>query len=114
MGVSRPSCGKGAVPLPRPKPPESGRAAGGLFELAAVDDLQLGPVRFCLHDRRVPLPGQILEAVGVDWRLVKLAAPEVTDIAERRVADYSPTRRLSSAPAIGAAYAQREKLNGRV
>jgi hypothetical protein len=43
------------------------------FELAAVDDLQVGPVPFCLHDRGLPLPGEILEAVGVEQRHVELA-----------------------------------------
>jgi hypothetical protein len=35
-------------------------------ELAAADDPQVGLVLLCLKDRRLPLAGQILEAVRVE------------------------------------------------
>jgi hypothetical protein len=38
-------------------------------EVVAADDPQVGPVLLGLQDRRLPLPGQILEAVGVEQRL---------------------------------------------
>jgi hypothetical protein len=34
----------------------------------------VGPVLLCLQDCRVPLPGQILEGVSVEYRLVELSA----------------------------------------
>lgn len=45
--------------------------------------------RFCsaLTIRRLPLPRQILEAVGVKQRLVELAALVVAHLRERRVGD---------------------------
>jgi hypothetical protein len=51
---------------------------------------QFGPVLFRLEDRRLPLPGQILEAVGVEQRPMELAALEITHIAEWRVGDDLP------------------------
>jgi hypothetical protein len=42
-------------------------------ELVAADDPQVGRVRFCLQDRRLPLPRQVLEGLGVEELLVELA-----------------------------------------
>jgi hypothetical protein len=49
--------------------PGGGEAASGieeLFVLAAADDPQVGPVLFRLHDRRLPLAREILDAVRVE------------------------------------------------
>jgi hypothetical protein len=56
-------------------------------ELVGADDPQIGRVLFCLQDRRLPLAGQVLEALSVEQRLVELAALEVAHLAERRVGD---------------------------
>jgi hypothetical protein len=37
------------------------------------EDPQVGPVLLSLQDRRLPLPGQVLEGLGVEHRLVELA-----------------------------------------
>jgi hypothetical protein len=41
--------------------------------LIASDDAELRTCRFGLEDRSLPLPGQALEAVGVEQRLVELS-----------------------------------------
>jgi hypothetical protein len=41
-------------------------------ELSAADDAQLRPIVLGLEDRRLPLPWQVFEAVGIEQRLVKL------------------------------------------
>ena len=51
------------------------------------DQPQLRPVPLGLEDRRLPLPWQVVEAVGVEQRLVELAALPVIHVHERRVAD---------------------------
>ena len=56
-------------------------------ELIAADDPQAGPVLFCLQDRRLPLAGQILKAVGLEQRLVELPALQVAHLGEWRIAD---------------------------
>jgi hypothetical protein len=53
----------------------------------------------------LPLPRQVLEAVGVEQRLVELAALTVVHLHERWVADAFSTRRLS-AVATGRAYGE--------
>ena len=51
------------------------------------DNAQPRPVLLRLGDRRLPLPGQILEAAGLEQRLVELAPLEVAYLGQRRVAD---------------------------
>jgi hypothetical protein len=72
-------------------------------ELLAADDPQVGPVLFCLQDRRLPLTGQVLEGVSVQERLVELPALEVAHIAERRIADYLLDAAVSAALAMDGA-----------
>jgi hypothetical protein len=45
--------------------------------LAAAYDPDVGSVPFCLQDHRLPFPGPVLEAVGVEQRPVELAALEL-------------------------------------
>jgi hypothetical protein len=59
-------------------------------DLVATDDTQLRPVRLSLQDRRLPLARQVLESVGVEHRLVELAALFGAHFAERRVGDDLP------------------------
>jgi hypothetical protein len=47
---------------------------------AAGVSAQLRPVLLCLQDRRVPLPRQVLEAVGVEQRLVELSTLVVAQV----------------------------------
>jgi hypothetical protein len=47
----------------------------------------LRPVLFRLHDRRLPLPRQILKAGGLEQRLVKLTPLQIAHLREWRVAD---------------------------
>jgi hypothetical protein len=42
--------------------------------LVAADEPQLRPVLLCLKDRRLPLARQILEAGGLEQRLVELTS----------------------------------------
>ena len=42
--------------------------------LKVRDKPQLWPVLLCVEDRRLPLSGQVLEAVGVEQRLVEVAS----------------------------------------
>jgi hypothetical protein len=58
-----------------------------LLELVAADDPQVRPVLFRLEDRRLPLPGQVLEAVGVEKSLVELPSLILAHPRQRRVAD---------------------------
>ncbi len=76
---------------------------GSAHELVAGDDAQLRPVLLGLEDRRLPLAGEILEAVRVDELLLELSTLKVAHLRLRRVADDLSTRRLSSALAIGRA-----------
>ena len=55
--------------------------------LVAGDDAQLRPVLFRREDRRLPLPRQILEAVGLKQRLVELTALKIAQLREWWVAD---------------------------
>ena len=55
--------------------------------LVASHDAQPRPALLSLRDRRLPLPRQILEAGGVEQRLVELAPLEVAHLGERRVSD---------------------------
>jgi hypothetical protein len=59
-------------------------------ELVAADDPQLRPVLFCVQDRGLQLPRQILEGAGVEQRLVELPPIRVAHIAQWRVSDDSP------------------------
>src|SRR5918995_1625313 len=70
--------------------------------LIFVGDPQLRPVFFGLQDRRLPLPGQILEAVRVEHRLVELAPLLRAHVAQRRVAVYL----LDAAAQVGARHWQ--------
>jgi hypothetical protein len=56
-------------------------------ELVAAGDPQVRAALFCLQDRGLPLPGQILERVGVAQRLVEPPALEIAHFAERWVGD---------------------------
>jgi hypothetical protein len=60
-------------------------------------DTQLRPVLFRLQDRRLPLPGQILEASGLEQRLVELAPLAVAQLAE----GISETRKTGGAGLSG-------------
>ena len=48
--------------------------------LVVADGLELRPVLFRLQDRRLPLPWQILEGVGLEQRLVELASLEIAQL----------------------------------
>src|SRR5919109_5302132 len=56
------------------------------LRLVAADDPQLGPVLFRLQDCRPPLAGQILEGVGIEYRLVELPSLKVAHLAQRPAA----------------------------
>jgi hypothetical protein len=51
-----------------------------LSELAVPYDPQLRPILLRLEDRRLPLPGQILEAVGIEQRLLELAPLKIAKL----------------------------------
>ena len=48
--------------------------AAAAQRLVAADDPQFRPALLCLQNRRLPHPGQILEAVSLEQRLVELSA----------------------------------------
>jgi hypothetical protein len=56
--------------------------------LKVRDKPQLRPVLLCLEDRRLPLPRQVLEGVGVEQRLVKLATLAGAQFRQRRMSDH--------------------------
>jgi hypothetical protein len=56
-------------------------------KLVASHDAQPRPVLLRLHDRRLPLPRQILEAGGVEQRLVKLSTLKLAQLGEWCAAD---------------------------
>jgi hypothetical protein len=53
----------------------------------ASGDPRVGPVLLRSDDRRLPLPRRIVEVVGVEQRLLELAALLRAHLAQRRVAD---------------------------
>ena len=77
------------------------------LSLAASDYAELRPVLLRLEDRRLPLPGQVLKAAGLEQRLVELSTLTVVHVHERPGSRRtSSTRRLRSALAIGRAYGE--------
>jgi hypothetical protein len=56
------------------------------LSLVASGEAELRPVLFRLEDRRLPLPRQVLEALGVEQRLVELTPLAVVHVRERCVA----------------------------
>jgi len=61
-----------------------------------------GPVLLSLHDRRLPLPRQILKDAGLEQRLVELAPLKLVELGERWVADDP----LDAAAQLGARHRQ--------
>ena len=55
--------------------------------MAYFERTQFRPVLLRADDRRLPLSGQILEAVRVEQRLLELAPLKVAHVAQRRVSD---------------------------
>jgi hypothetical protein len=64
-------------------------------ELVGADDPQIGRVLFCRQDRRLPLPGEILEGVCVEQRLVDSLRWRSLMSESGRLATTFLTRRLS-------------------
>jgi hypothetical protein len=73
----------------------------------------LGRVLLRLQVRRLPLPGQVFEAVRVERRLVELAALIAAISYSGGYPTSFSTRRLSSALAIGGGEAGRRESFGR-
>jgi hypothetical protein len=74
--------------------------------------VQLRPALLGLQHRRLPLAGQILEAVRLEQRLLELPPLLFVNVTQRRKCDDLPTRRLSSALAIGAGQTARQGRPG--
>jgi hypothetical protein len=91
-GSGAPWLARGCEDLPRNWSPRTIRRWGrfcSAFRIAACH-FPVRPVLFCLQDRRLPLPWQALEGVGIEERLVELSGLKVAQFAERWVGDDLP------------------------
>jgi hypothetical protein len=61
--------------------------AAALCELVGSDDPQLRPALLRRQDRCLPFAGQVIEAVGVEQRLMELAPLIGAQLGQRRVGD---------------------------
>jgi hypothetical protein len=85
----------GTFPGVRARVAAGSRRCGGApaylrTDSVAVDDPQIRPPLLCLQDRRLPLPGQILEGVRVKQRLLEVSTLAFADLAQRRICDDHP------------------------